>query len=181
MLAREPMRNRLEAGSHARVLIRHLTAEAPEPSPLVLAMHRQVANGFVLYANYKHYQWQTYGPLYRDLHVLFQELATAVRDGLDDFAERARLLGQDPPAHLTEMLALATVSPAVSHPTLRDMIEEADRNALVVIKEMRDAARAATDNGDPGSAELFSRVVQVHEKHEWWLRDILKKRDGLSA
>jgi hypothetical protein len=33
---------------------------------------------------------------------------------------------------------------------------------------------------DQGTVDLFSRHVQNHEKHEWWLRDILEKRDGLA-
>jgi DNA-binding ferritin-like protein len=37
-------------------------------------LQRQVANSFVLYANYKHYHRQTYGPLFRDLHFMFDDL-----------------------------------------------------------------------------------------------------------
>jgi hypothetical protein len=29
--------------------------------------------------------------------------------------------------------------------------------------------------------DLFSKIVQIHEKHEWFLRQILKKKDGLSG
>ena len=64
---------------------------------------------------------------------------------------------------------------------MREMIEEADANLLVVIKDFRDAARIADDSNDPGSVDLFSRVVQIHEKHEWFLRQVLKKKDGLIA
>jgi starvation-inducible DNA-binding protein len=62
---------------------------------------------------------------------------------------------------------------------MHDMIAEADRNALIVIKEMRSAAKVADGHNDPGTVDLRSRFVQIHEKHEWWLRDILRKRDGL--
>jgi starvation-inducible DNA-binding protein len=46
--------------------------------PVVMHLQRQLANAFVLHANYKRYHWQAYGPLFRDLHLLFDELATAV-------------------------------------------------------------------------------------------------------
>jgi starvation-inducible DNA-binding protein len=46
---------------------------------------------------------------------------------------------------------------------------------------MRDAARAADESNDPGTVDLFSRIVQIHEKHEWFLREILKKKDGVEA
>jgi starvation-inducible DNA-binding protein len=50
-----------------------------------------------------------------------------------------------------------------------------------VIKEIRAGARAADEHDDPGTVDLFSKSVQIHEKHEWWLRDILEKRDGLAV
>jgi starvation-inducible DNA-binding protein len=59
------------------------------------------------------------------------------------------------------------------------MVQEADRNELIVIKEMRQGARLADEHGDPGTVDLFSRLAQIHEKHEWWLRNMLRKRDGL--
>jgi starvation-inducible DNA-binding protein len=89
------------------------------------------------------------------------------------------MIGQDPPAHLIELADLASVATGAPHSTMREMIEEADRNALIVIQEMRHAAKVADGHDDPGTVDLFSRFVQVHEKHEWWLRDILRKRDGL--
>jgi len=35
--------------------------------------------------------------------------------------------------------------------------------------------------GDPGTMDVFSKFVQIHEKHEWWARDMLRTGDGLSA
>jgi starvation-inducible DNA-binding protein len=148
-------------------------------SAVVEELRRQVANAFVLYANYKHYHWQTYGPLFRDLHKLFDRLATDVLPTLDELAERVRMIGQDPPAHLIEAADLASVAAAAPHSTMREMVEEADRRLLVVIKEIRHAVKVADNHGDPGTVDLFSRLVQIHEKHEWWMRDILRTGDGL--
>jgi starvation-inducible DNA-binding protein len=158
-------------------LSRHNTPE----SPIVQELRRQVANAFVLYANYKHYHWQTFGPLFRDLHKLFDGFAKDVLQTLDDLAERTRMIGQDPPARLTEAADLASVAPAAPHSTMRDMIEEANRNVLVVVTELRRAAKMADEQGDPGTVDLFSRLVQIHEKHEWWTRDILRSGDGLCS
>lgn len=156
-----------------------LTRENTPESPVVQALRRQAANAFVLYANYKHYHWQTYGPLFRDLHKLFDKFAEEVLSTLDEFAERVRMIGQDPPAHLLEAADVASVAQAATHTNMREMIEEANRNAILVVGEMRQAARVADEHDDPGTVDLFSRSVQIHEKHEWWLRDLLKKGDGL--
>ena len=150
-------------------------------SPVVRDLRRQVGNAFVLYANYKHYHWQTYGPLFRDLHLMWDEFADAVLETIDDFAERIRMIGQDPIFAPQELLAYASVKVAQPGLTMRQSIDEARKNLAIVIKEMRDGAGAAEHASDPGSVDMFSRHVQIHEKHEWWLRDILEKGDGLTS
>jgi len=161
-----------------RSIAEELSRENTADSPVILELRRQVGNAFVLYANYKHYHWQTFGPLFRDLHKLFDRLADDVLPTLDEFAERIRMIGQDPPAHLIEAADVATVIVAAPHSSMREMVEEADRNLLIVISEMRRAARIADEHDDPGTVDLFSRAVQVHEKHEWFMRDILRRGDG---
>ena len=167
------------ANQDKKAAARELTAENRPESPVVQALRQQVANAVLLYFNYKHYHWQTYGPLFRDLHKLFDRFAEEVLESLDPLAERVRMIGQDPPAHPLEAADLASVSAAAPHSTMREMVEEANRNMLTVIKEMRRAAKTADEHNDPGTVDLFSRTVQVHEKHEWWSRDILRTGDGL--
>src|SRR6187200_270566 len=139
------------SATDVKSITHELTRENKPESPIIQALQRQVANAFVLYANYKHYHWQTFGPLFRDLHKLFDELAADVLPTLDELAERVRMIGQDPPAHLLESVDLATVSRAAPHSSMREMIEEADRNLLLVVSEMRQAAKVAEEHGDPGT------------------------------
>jgi starvation-inducible DNA-binding protein len=160
-------------------ITKELSRENRLDSPVVQDLRRQVANAFVLYCNYKHYHWQTFGPLFRDLHKLFDKFAAEVLETLDPMAERIRMIGPDPPAHPIEMADTASIAAAAPHATMQNMVEEAKSNALVVIKEMRQAARVADEHDDPGTVDMFSRFVQIHEKHEWWLRDMLRKGDGL--
>jgi starvation-inducible DNA-binding protein len=158
-----------------------ISQENTPENDVVEHLQRQVANAFVLYANYKHYHWQTFGPLFRDLHLLFDEFAKAVLESIDDFAERLRMIGQDPVFRPEDIQRFASVKFSGDAGTMREMIAEADANLVIVIREMREAARVADDNDDPGTNDLFSGLVRVHEKHEWWLRDILEKGDGLTA
>jgi starvation-inducible DNA-binding protein len=173
---------RMATTSKAGESIAHeLTRENTPDNPVVQELRRQVANAFVLYMNYKHYHWQTYGPLFRDLHKLFDSLAKDVLGTIDELAERVRMIGQDPPAHLLETADLASVAAAAPHSTMREMVEEADKNLLIVIKGMRQGARQADEQDDPGTVDIFSKMVQIHEKHEWWMRDMLRTGDGLHA
>jgi starvation-inducible DNA-binding protein len=162
----------------ARDVAREVTQENTPSSPIVEALTRQVANSFILYSNYKQYHWNTYGPLFRDLHKLFDKFAGEVQGSIDELAERIRMIGQNPP-RLPELIELASVSLAAPDTNVREMVEEADRNAMLVIGEMRRAAKRADEHDDPGTVDLFSTLVQIHEKQEWWLRELLRKGDGL--
>ena len=165
-----------------RTLANEISRENREDHPVVQHLQRQVANGFVLYANYKHYHWQTFGPLFRDLHLMFDEFAKDVLKTVDELAERIRMIGPDVEnAQLKQMQDAASVHATGAGQSMREMIEEADANLLVVIKDMREAAKTADENNDPGTVDLFAKTVQIHEKHEWFLRQILKRKDGLSS
>lgn len=147
---------------------------------VVKSLQQQVANAFILYLNYKHYHWQTFGPLFRDLHRLFDEFAEEVYETIDVLAERVRMIGQNPVSRIEEFQKTATIKSAADSTDMREMIKEADANVIRIIKEMREAIKTADDNDDPGTADVLTRFVQIHEKHEWWLRDILEKHDGLT-
>lgn len=166
--------------SATRTLTKDVTQENRADHPVVQHLQRQVADAFVLYANYKHYHWQTFGPLFRDLHLMFAQFAKEVLDTIDDIAERIRMIGPDiANVQLKQMQEAADVHSTVPGQSVREMIEEADANSLVVIKDLRDGAKIADESNDPGTVDLFSKIVQIHEKQEWFLRQLLKKKDGL--
>lgn len=166
--------------SATRTLTKDLAQENRADHPVVQHLQRQVANAFVLYANYKHYHWQSFGPLFRDLHLMFDQFAKEVLDTIDDMAERIRMIGPDiENVQLKQMQEAANVHSAVPGQSMREMIEEGDANSLVVIKDMRDGVRIAEESNDPGTVDLFSKIVQIHEKQEWFLRQLLKKKEGL--
>jgi starvation-inducible DNA-binding protein len=164
-----------------RAMAMEISQENEAGNAVVQHLQRELANAFVLYSNYKHYHWQTFGPLFRDLHLLFDDLATQVLATADELAERVRMIGQNPVYELRHLQETASVQAASPHGSMRDMIEEADANLQVVIKGMRDAVKAAEQQNDPGTVDLFSRTVQIHEKAEWFLRAILRRDDGLTV
>src|SRR5512142_577297 len=119
-------------GTHS--VATEISQENRKDHPVVQQLQRQVANGFVLYANYKHYHWQTFGPLFRDLHLMFDEFAQAVLATVDEFAERIRMIGPNVDnVQLRQMQEAANVHSASPGQSMREMVEEADANLLLVI------------------------------------------------
>ena len=146
---------------------------------VVLALKHAQANSFVMYANAKRYHWYTYGPLFRDLHLFFDEMAGAALGEIDPLAERVRMLGGQPLSAPREIEAWATVKIAEGRQSPVEMLRDALANERTIIGEMRDAARVADEEGDPGTNDVFATLVQTHEKHAWFIDEFLRKDDGL--
>lgn len=153
--------------------------EAAPAGDVVATLNRQQANALVSYLNYKKYHWLTFGPLFRDLHLLFEEHATQVHDMVDELAERALMLDGQPLADPAAYLPAATVKPSRGEKTVEEMLEEALANHDVVIREMHVDADLAGRSGDIGTADLYTRLVQTHQKQRWFLKELLRKKDGL--
>ncbi len=45
----------------------------------------------------------------------------------------------------------------------------------VIAALQREQADIATEEGDIGTADLFTRLVQVHQKQRWFLKEIACK------
>jgi len=142
-------------------------------------LRQSQANALILYLNAKRYHWFTYGPLFRDLHLFFDELAADALAEVDPFGERARMLGADALSTPREIESCASVRIAEGKPSPKEMLEEALDNERRVIGEMRAAARIAEEESDFGTNDLFSRLVQTHEKHAWFIEESLRRTDRM--
>jgi starvation-inducible DNA-binding protein len=158
-----------------------MTSTLPaQQTGLVKALNRQQSNSLVAYLNYKKYHWLTFGPLFRDVHLLFEEHGVEIFAMLDELAERSLMIDGAPIADPAEYLPTATVKPSAGKLTVRQMLEEAAATHDLIIREMHSDADSATSAGDIGTADLYTRLVQVHQKQRWFLKELLKKGDGLT-
>ncbi|MDL2718741.1 MAG: DNA starvation/stationary phase protection protein, partial [Acidobacteriota bacterium] len=124
---------------------------------VVDTLQRQQANALVAYLNYKKYHWLSYGPLFRDIHLMLDEQATLVYETIDEFAERAIMVGGVPLGDPADYLPRASVRPSKGKLSLDEMIAEARASLDLVIAEMHDDCEIATDAGDIGTADLYTR------------------------
>ena len=150
-------------------------------SAVVATLQRQQANALVAYLNYKKYHWLSYGPLFRDIHLLLDEQATQTYDTIDEFAERAIMIGGSPVGDPADYLPKASVKASKGSLSMEKMIAEARATLDLVIEEMHEDAETAAKAGDIGTADLYTRLVQTHQKNRWFLNQVLQKRDGLTS
>ena len=146
-----------------------------EKTPVIAALQREQASALVLYLNYKKYHWLTFGPHFRDLHLLFEEHGDQVLASVDELAERALMIDGKPLADPSQYLPASLVPGSQGERSVKQMVDEAIAAHDIVIKAMHDDADVATKAGDIGTADLFTRLVQVHQKQRWFLKEISRK------
>ena len=146
-----------------------------EKSPVIASLQREQASALVLYLNYKKYHWLTFGPHFRDLHLLFEEHGDQVLASVDELAERALMIDGKPLADPSQYLPASLVPGSQGERSVKQMVDEAIAAHDIVIKAMHDDADIATKAGDIGTADLFIRLVQVHQKQRWFLKEIARK------
>ena len=143
-------------------------------SQLVQHLNQQLASAVVLALNAKRYHWTVGGPHFRDYHLRFEELYTAADGTVDELAERIRMIGGLPihaPAQIDSQSA-AQVSDPAAKLDAKAMLGEALANQERVITLMHQGIELANQAGDPGTADLLTRFVQVHQKEAWFLREM---------
>jgi len=146
-----------------------------ETNPVVAALQREQASALVLFLNYKKYHWLSFGPHFRDLHLLFEEHGDQVLASIDELAERALMVDGRPLADPAAYLPTSFVPPSSGERNVKQMVEEAVAAHDKVIASLHQDADVASKAGDIGTADLFTRLVQVHQKQRWFLKEIARK------
>ncbi len=138
-------------------------------------LNAELATAFVLALNAKRYHWTVTGPHFRDYHLRFEDLYNAADGTVDELAERIRMLGGTPLHAPTQIEAQTKAE--ISNPSVRldpeAMLKEALANEETVVAAMHEGIEIANEAGDPGTADLLTRFVQVHQKEAWFLREML--------
>lgn len=138
-------------------------------------LNAELATAFVLALNAKRYHWTVSGPHFRDYHLRFEDLYASADGTVDELAERIRMLGGTP-LHAPAQIE-AHAKAAISNPGVRldskAMLQEALSNEEATIALMHEGIDLANGAGDPGTADLLTRFVQVHQKEAWFLREML--------
>jgi starvation-inducible DNA-binding protein len=144
-------------------------------NPTVIAhLNQQLATAWIISFNAKRYHWTVAGPHFRDYHLRFDELHAAVDATVDELAERIRMLGGVPIHTPSQMEAQSAVEPSAPSAKLdaRGMLAEAlaaEERAIILCHE---GIELASQHNDPGTADLLTRFVQLHQKEAWFLREM---------
>ena len=142
-------------------------------TPVPGSLYRQLAGTYVLQLKTQNYHWNVRGPLFVQLHGLFEEQYQELASASDVLAERIRALGHSVQATFTDFLAESPVHEAKGNESAEAMIQELASAHRRLSETAKAGVDAAEEAGDPASADLFTVRITAHEKAAWMLESLL--------
>ena len=142
---------------------------------LTAALHIALANTFVMYFKSHSYHWNIEGSDFAQYHAFLDDLYNELHDAVDPLSERIRVIGQYSPHSLKDVLDSATISEDSEKPrTPREMFTNLlDANDKVV-DSLNKVFDLATSNKKQGIANFVADRLDIHAKHAWFLKSLLK-------
>jgi len=139
-----------------------------------LALKSALASEFSFYLKSHNFHWNVEGPLFGQLHELFERIYTEVYGSIDTFAEHLRALQIYTPASLQKFSMLTTVQDENHVPDWSSMLQELLEDSERMANIFRITFDMAEANGDHGLSNFLADRQDAHKKHSWMLRASLK-------
>ncbi len=133
-----------------------------------------LADTYVLQLKTQYYHWNVTGENFQALHTLFGAQYDALALSVDELAERVRALGHIAPGTFREFLALSLIEEDKSLPSgWKSMVHNLVAARETITRNTRKWLETVQKAGDEGTADIFIKMLQEHEKAAWMLRSHL--------
>lgn len=138
-------------------------------------LNQILADTMTLRDLYKKHHWQVSGETFYQLHLLFDKHYEEQAKLIDDIAERIQLLGGLSIAMAADVAEMTRVPrPPRGREAAPVQLSRLLEAHEIVIREVRQAAKAAADRGDDGTNDLLvSNVLRTNELQVWFLAEHL--------
>ena len=133
-------------------------------------LKKLLADSYTLYLQTHNFHWNVTGPMFRELHLMFEEHYTELATAVDDIAERIRSLDVVAPGTYKAFSELTSIQEVEGIPTANDMLETLTQSHEQVVRTCRSALKVAQEADDESSSALISDRMRIHEKTAWMLR-----------
>ena len=137
---------------------------------MVALLNARLADAIDLYAQVKQAHWNVKGPTFIALHELFDKVAEAVEDGVDEIAERAVELGGTAEGTLQAVLKRTTLKPyPIDISRGRDHVTKVADALAAYGRSLRAAITTAAEAGDADTSDLFTEISREADKQLWFV------------
>jgi starvation-inducible DNA-binding protein len=134
-----------------------------------------MADTYTLYLKTHNYHWNVTGPMFRTLHLMFEEQYNELWTAVDLVAERIRTLGHFAPGTYKALGALTGIKEDEGIPPAKEMIRNLVKGHEQVATTARRLFPIAEKASDQPTADLLTQRLEIHEKTAWMLRSLLEE------
>jgi starvation-inducible DNA-binding protein len=143
---------------------------------IVDGLSHLLADTYVLYLKTHNFHWNVSGPMFRTLHLMFEEQYNELALAVDSIAERIRALGFPAPGTYTAYARMSSIKEEEGVPGAEDMIRSLVQGQEAVVRTARSLFPLLDKVSDEPTADLLTQRMQVHEKTAWMLRSMLESQ-----
>lgn len=122
----------------------------------------------------QNFHWNVEGPLFPQLHELFDTIYSEVYGSIDGFAENIRKIKAYTPASFTRFSILSGVEDETEILPPEAMIAELLADSERMQEMFKIVFQAAEELGEHGLSNFLADRQDAHAKHSWMLRATLK-------
>jgi len=140
----------------------------------IVKLKALLASTYTLYLKTHNYHWNVTGPMFANLHILFETHYTELALAVDEIAERIRALGAKAPGSYSEFAELSLIKESTGEPTATEMLKDLTKDQEIIAKLALEVVGAASAVGDEATAGIATDRQSIHEKNAWMLRSHLE-------
>lgn len=147
-----------------------------ERREIAQGLSKLLADTYTLYLKTHNFHWNVTGPMFRTLHLMFEEQYNELALAVDLIAERIRALGFPAPGTYKDFTALSSIAEDEGVPSAEEMIRKLVEGQEAVVRTARSIFPIVDQAQDEPTADLLTQRMQVHEKTAWMLRSLLAEQ-----
>jgi starvation-inducible DNA-binding protein len=145
-----------------------------ERQEVVQSLQQLLADTVVFKQKVHAYHWNVTGPLFHELHELFQDVYEDLEDAIDEIGEQIRILDEYPQPALGDYVSQSVLEEAQNPPPsalemVQELYEDNERvrNILRALQEAADRAEGQNEELATGEAVLDFAVERQREHDEF--------------
>lgn len=141
---------------------------------LIQEMKVTLASTFAFYLKTHNFHWNIEGPNFPQYHKFLDDLYNEVWEAVDAIAEHIRTLESYAPGSLGRYQELSIVKDEVNIPSAMSMMVKLTEDNAALIVKLTETQKLAEAAGKAGLSNFLQDRIDIHEKHGWMLRSIVK-------
>lgn len=134
-----------------------------------------MADTYLVYLKTQNFHWNVTGPMFGELHALFEQQYTDLAAAVDELAERIRAIGEFAPGSFAQFRKLSKITDEENILPAERMIERAAADNEHVVRRMRELFKLTEEADDVETGDILIRRMQYHAKQAWMLRSYLDR------